>query len=165
MKYCKDTRPFSSVEEMNEYLVDDWNSKVKPGDTVYHLGDFSFGGISKTEKSIDQLQGNIHLIYGNHDKVISGSGLHKKFASTQYYLYKTIAGTKFALFHFPMVEWENMYYGSIHLFGHVHDAYKTVGGKSMNVGVDTRPDTSLYHIDEVLEFCKDKPINNHPKDL
>ncbi|MEM8860957.1 MAG: hypothetical protein AAGD96_21755, partial [Chloroflexota bacterium] len=32
-------RPFSSVEEMNETLIERWNAKVGPHDEVYHLGD------------------------------------------------------------------------------------------------------------------------------
>ena len=36
-------RDFASVEEMNECLLDSWNSVVKPGDLVYHLGDVFMG--------------------------------------------------------------------------------------------------------------------------
>ena len=39
--YCK--RPFVNAEEMNEYIIKQWNSVVKPQDEVYHLGDFAFG--------------------------------------------------------------------------------------------------------------------------
>jgi calcineurin-like phosphoesterase family protein len=35
-------RPFASIEEMNEVLVERWNSTVGSDDTVYHLGDFSW---------------------------------------------------------------------------------------------------------------------------
>ena len=38
ISYC--SRPFESVEEMNDRLIDNWNQVVKPSDTVYHLGDF-----------------------------------------------------------------------------------------------------------------------------
>ena len=39
ISYC--SRPFESVEEMNDRLIDNWNQVVKPNDTVYHLGDFA----------------------------------------------------------------------------------------------------------------------------
>jgi len=37
-------RPFESVEEMNEVMIERWNASVRGEDTIYHLGDFSFGG-------------------------------------------------------------------------------------------------------------------------
>ena len=65
IKYCD--RPFATVEEMNEALVKNWNSRVSPSDTVYHLGDFAMGG--KDNLNIrSRLQGKIVLIRGNHDR-------------------------------------------------------------------------------------------------
>ena len=43
LEYEPIARPFASVEEMNEAMVERWNSVVKPYDKVYHLGDFCFG--------------------------------------------------------------------------------------------------------------------------
>jgi len=37
-------RPFASMEEMDEVLVQRWNERVRPGDRVYHLGDFAVPG-------------------------------------------------------------------------------------------------------------------------
>ena len=42
IKYC--SQPFLSITEMNETLIKNWNSKVSPGDIVFHLGDFAFCG-------------------------------------------------------------------------------------------------------------------------
>jgi len=63
IRYCQ--RPFSKVTEMNYYLTSKWNSVVKPTDTVFHIGDFCFGKISDY---INNLQGRIILLRGNHDK-------------------------------------------------------------------------------------------------
>lgn len=57
-------RPFKDVKEMNEILINNWNSIVSPDDIVYDLGDFSFGKYSKYEKL---LNGHIFHILGNHD--------------------------------------------------------------------------------------------------
>ena len=64
------TRPFSTTEEMDEALVDNWNSVVKPGDKVYHLGDVTFSSKENYIKNIhNQLNGKKRLIVGNHDDV------------------------------------------------------------------------------------------------
>lgn len=65
LEYEKDARPFSSVEEMNEQLIINWNNAVRPQDIIYHLGDFAFG-----KHNIDiavRLNGRKRLILGNHD--------------------------------------------------------------------------------------------------
>jgi len=63
IKYC--SRPFNSVEEMNEYMIKKWNEKVIPGDIVIHLGDFAFKHSSEHFKK--RLNGTIILVMGNHD--------------------------------------------------------------------------------------------------
>lgn len=60
-------RGFSSVTEMNAALIKAHNDRVAPDDTVYDLGDFSFAGTSKTIEVLEQLNGRIHLVPGNHD--------------------------------------------------------------------------------------------------
>lgn len=58
-------RPFQSVEEMNEAMVERWNATVSPRDKVYHLGDVAIprSGLSYLER----LNGRKVLIRGNHD--------------------------------------------------------------------------------------------------
>jgi calcineurin-like phosphoesterase family protein len=79
--YCG--RPFSCAEEMNEVLVDNWNSVVKPGDIVYHLGDVAMGGKEAYEglgQLLASLNGSKRLIVGNHDDIpfLSKGGWFKK---------------------------------------------------------------------------------------
>jgi calcineurin-like phosphoesterase family protein len=69
-EHGKPSRTFSSVEEMNETMIQRWNSVVKTGDTVYHLGDVLFG-MNKPEwmdKHFPRLNGNKKLCFGNHDR-------------------------------------------------------------------------------------------------
>lgn len=79
--YCD--RPFRhpngdpNVEEMNEALVRNWNSVVKPEDTVYCLGDFSFA-IRPVELFSERLMGNKKLVPGNHDPVHPFNKHYKK---------------------------------------------------------------------------------------
>lgn len=70
-KFCPQFRPFDNVEQMDEFLIRTWNETVTPEDTVYNLGDFSFAHDHKQiERVLSRLNGQHHLIYGNHDHVI-----------------------------------------------------------------------------------------------
>ena len=71
IEYCG--RPFADVETHDRALIDNWNSVVKPGDTVFHLGDFAFrrtfDGHDGSDRDYESLlQGNMILIKGNHDR-------------------------------------------------------------------------------------------------
>ena len=64
IKYCN--RPFSSVEEMNETIIANWNKVVPEGDTVYHLGDFALGDKSLVPDILKRLHGYKEFLMGNH---------------------------------------------------------------------------------------------------
>lgn len=53
---------------MNEKLVENWNRVVPEDGTVFHLGDFAFGGSALWNSIIPRLNGQIYLIIGNHDR-------------------------------------------------------------------------------------------------
>lgn len=58
-------RPFTSTEEMDETMVDNWNRVVRPQDTVYHLGDVVIA--RRHLETVKLLNGRKILIRGNHD--------------------------------------------------------------------------------------------------
>lgn len=60
---------FSSVEEMNEVMIERWNSLVKHGDKVYHLGDVVMGTDQENwmKSNWPRLKGRKRLVSGNHD--------------------------------------------------------------------------------------------------
>lgn len=66
IKHCD--RPFSSLKEMHKTLIENWNNKVKKREMVWVLGDFSFAGIETTREIVEQLNGDIRIVRGNHDK-------------------------------------------------------------------------------------------------
>ena len=82
-----DNRGFGSVEEMNAYMIEKWNKKVRSNDDVVILGDFSFGKTAQTEELLKTLKGRKYMIAGNHDRFLSD----KKFDTT---LFKWIADYK-----------------------------------------------------------------------
>lgn len=59
-------RGFETVQEMNEQIVSNWNRVVRPGDTVFHLGDVYLLE-DKNIEFVRRLAGSIHIIRGNHD--------------------------------------------------------------------------------------------------
>ena len=61
-------RPFKNVVEMNNRLIENWNSVVGKYDVILHLGDFGFGKQDQLQPIIDQLNGYLILLMGNHDK-------------------------------------------------------------------------------------------------
>ena len=67
LKYEPETRPFETIEEMNETLIANWNNVVKEEDTVYVLGDFFMGMLDAIEPIYNRLNGKVILIRGNHD--------------------------------------------------------------------------------------------------
>ena len=58
-------RPFTSTEEMDETMVNNWNNTVRPEDHIYHLGDVVIG--RKHLQIIRRLNGHKRLVLGNHD--------------------------------------------------------------------------------------------------
>lgn len=73
--YCN--RPYSSIEEMNEGLINNFNSIVNKDDITYHLGDFCLS--KKYINLISQLNGTHHLITGNHDSCYPWKGFKDKY--------------------------------------------------------------------------------------
>ena len=81
-----DNRPFNNVEEMTEELIRRWNSKVKPGDLVYVLGDMIWKMTNEQCKEVIQrLNGQIILIKGNHDRFVKNADVKKLFAAVKDY--------------------------------------------------------------------------------
>jgi len=71
---------FADVDEMDEHMIEQWNSVVKSGDIVYHLGDVLIGDKDWFKKNWPRLNGSKRLIVGNHDDIIflSSGGFFKK---------------------------------------------------------------------------------------
>lgn len=65
----KDMRGFSSAEELDNYMIHQWNSKVGNKDTVIVLGDFSMAKGKETNRILSRLKGKKWLIVGNHDRL------------------------------------------------------------------------------------------------
>ena len=161
MRYCD--RPFSSVEEMNRTITDNWNEVVEEDDFVYLVGDLAFGRRrSKMRYWLKKLNGNVILILGNHDKGYLDSIVH---ADKCVLFYK---GKKFLLIHDPeMVKnWDGWV-----IHGHKHnnkpEKYSFINGKNktINVSVELINYTPLsldFLIDRMEDVVYWKAIDKEP---
>lgn len=142
-----ESRPFDNVWEMNQFMIDSWNSVITEEDEVYHLGDVSYKmNLNQLKTVLSELNGKIHLIRGNHDKDKVIAKVGSRFETIQdykYFQYKyEDKEYNFVLFHYPIYSWQGRFRGSIHLHGHTHktDFDDTTGkgfyGHIMNVAVE-----------------------------
>lgn len=117
---------------MDETLIQNWNSIIRPGDTVYHLGDFSFTDPLYYRK---RLNGNILLIKGNHDK-LSNTKYLKIFGGVFDIHMVKIVTPHIVLCHYPFAEWNGSCKGTWHLWGHSHGNRPEPNNLSFDIGVD-----------------------------
>lgn len=114
-------RPFRDAEEMNNTMIENWNKVVGKDDDVYIGGDFAF----RTEDPVriaNLLNGSKHLIKGNHDrKNLKNEKFRKCFVEIRDMLEVADEGTRIILCHYPLTEWNGMYRGAWHFFGHIHN--------------------------------------------
>lgn len=141
-------RPFANTEAMDEAMIERWNERVRPGDKVYHLGDFSFRSATGADKYLARLNGEIHLIAGNHDNRTLEHHAHL-FASVHLIHELRLGSHWLVLCHYPMREWHGSWRGSWHLFGHVHSRLDhQPHGFSLDVGVDSH-DFRPWSLEEI----------------
>jgi len=136
-------RPFQSLEEMNEAMIENWNAKVQKGDLVYHLGDFALKcRVEEANGILDRLHGQIILIRGNHDSM--AEKVRHRFAAVKDYDEIAIPDAaasngkrKIVLLHYAMRVWNKSHHGSWHLYGHSHGTLPDdPHSLSFDVGVD-----------------------------
>lgn len=66
IEYCN--RPFKSAEEMDNYMIKQWNETITNDDIIINLGDFAFGDSERIREYASRLNGKKILIQGNHDR-------------------------------------------------------------------------------------------------
>ena len=153
--WCR--QQFANVEDMDESLIQCWNTQVGPHDRVYHLGDFAW--TAKRAKEIrPRLNGNIRLIVGNHDDIPSlcAAGL---FQRVHYWRnFKEYGDLAFTASHQPQ-ETHQLRHGVFSVHGHEHEKGSPNPTHQLNVCVENwhwQP----VHVDVILDELRAKGVNS-----
>lgn len=154
IEYCN--RPFSSVEEMNETIIENSNKVVSNEDVTIHGGDFTLwknvNGIYK--KYINRLNGKHIFLKGSHDYWLDGKAnqIWEKLISLQ-----GVPKNYVVVCHYAMRVWARSHYNSFQLYGHSHGNLEPVG-KQHDIGVDNN---NFYPVsfDKIVQIMETRPDN------
>lgn len=124
-----DRRGFKNVEEMNEYMIEKWNGKVRKNDDVIIIGDLSWGNAEETNALLKRLNGRLYLIQGNHDRFLTNKDMDaSRFKWIKPYEELSDNKRKVVLCHYPIMCYNGQYRldengepKTYMLHGHVHD--------------------------------------------
>lgn len=140
---CK--RPFKSIEDMENIIIDNWNKRVKDDDVVYVLGDIAKDDDSSIIQIFEKLNGHKHLIVGNHDhQILDSIRKSKLFESINFIDLIMDNGRKVCVCHYPLMDWMEFNRNGILVYGHIHN-------KSAKNG---------YSYKLMKEYYKDLPAYN-----
>lgn len=152
IKYCPKSRgDLISVDEMNEQIITNINSKVSEDDTLILVGDLCFSSPMKGCEFLKRINGKKIIIWGNHDKKLR--------ESTEFKAQRDLIGVIkecdylemahvvdeirhfICLMHYPLRFWNRMDHKSINLHGHCHSSFENrntqgVGVRQMDIGLD-----------------------------
>lgn len=157
---------FDNVDQMDEFMVETWNTHVKPGDIVWHGGDITFDKRRFTENILNRLHGKLRITVGNHDdiKFLAGLGRIEKLVES-----RRFDEFGFVYSHRPMHQegtWNNRqqrFMTSVH--GHIHQN-PSPAGLYINVSVEATNYVPV-HIEDITSRAKTMYenwvlMNEHP---
>ena len=162
-------RPFASVTEMNEVIIEHHNRKVpnNPNHLTIHVGDMFWQTMLAEDalSILSRLHGSHALVYGNHDELIERYvWLRDAF---KWVVGKNKAsGTeivkwnkhKITLNHYAQRVWDGSHKGHWHVYGHSHGALEGVG-KSFDIGVDSH-DFTPWSLEEIAAEMEKRPAHH-----
>lgn len=163
IRHC--ARPFRDVAEMDAALIANWNAVVRQGDEVWHLGDFGYRSARPAESYLRQLNGRIHLVWGNHDN--EATRKIPLWATSQPYAEVTAEGQRLVLFHYALKVWNRSHRGALHLYGHSHGRLPG-DAQCCDVGVDNpawgyRPVSLAEVLLHLATLPPNAPADHHGK--
>lgn len=143
----EDVRAFETVDDMNQYLITEWNKVVGKKDKVFHLGDFCFG--KRYLPIAGELNGRKHLVMGNHDIYAAHDYLEyfDKLSGCVHY-------NGMILTHIPVHphQLDKRFWANVH--GHYHSrTFDRIGKRYVNVSCENLPNMAPIPLDEVINIA------------
>jgi calcineurin-like phosphoesterase family protein len=138
-KYNYGTTLMAGVERkdaMDEELINQWNFIVPTYGIVFHLGDVSFRNSTQTGEILNRLNGEVHLVPGNHDKKHLNVVQDWGWTVLPPLVNIDVNDQRLVLCHYALRSWDRMHFGAWQLHGHSHGNLAPTGGKQLDVGVD-----------------------------
>lgn len=165
-------RPFKHADEMNETIIENWNKTVTKQDIVFHLGDVAFErDRNKLEWMLSRLNGEKHLIWGNHDKFLKTIKWSNYFQSAHDMRIVNIPPEandgkrqRIVLCHYAFRVWDQSHHGTWNLYGHSHGTLPDDNRMlSCDIGVDNWNFTpvSMPQLNEFMSKKSFKPVDGH----
>jgi calcineurin-like phosphoesterase family protein len=172
-------RGFDSVQEHDDAIVKNWNSKATDKTIGFLLGDtmFGMGGSKEFKNLMRQLKfSRLFIMAGNHhagfkqafDEIDSNTlyvdgNSSKEIIFVPNYLESYINGQPIVMCHYPILSWNGAGKGSWMLFSHVHGSlgnselgrtYLKDGGYNLEVSVEMNKYPLTYG--EIFNIMKNK---------
>ena len=161
--FIYEPRGFASSIEHDSTIISKWNSVVKADDIVFILGDLMLGNNAEGIEKLKRLNGNLHIILGNHD-TNTRINLYKDLPNVQQVVYATkikVKGYHFYLSHYPTLT-VNMNETDLkamvlNLHGHTHspDKFERDNPYAYNVAIDAHNGYPVS-VDKVIKDIIDK---------
>lgn len=159
-----DKRPFSSIEEHDNKIIEWWNKAVQHEDEVWILGDISFHSAEKTIEIFNSLNGTKRLVVGNHDrKLLKNNDVRELFAEiVDYKELKLEDGTGIVLSHNPIPFYNHNNHGWYHLYGRLHNDYTYEELEKLKDSMlqNNKQELRMYNVGCMLSY-----MNYSPKTL
>jgi len=146
---CYDSRPFLTIEEHDEVLIQNWNSVAPHDSKVFVLGDLFWSRNPDVNLGIlKRLNGRIILVKGNHEKwlkKLTPQQISLKIDKVVDYLEIKVQDPEadngrsqhIVMCHYAFLTWNRALRGSWNLFGHSHGNLPISIGKSLDVGINS----------------------------
>ncbi len=147
---------------MNQDMIQMWNAIVQPEDQVYILGDVAFGSAAKAVEILQQLNGSLILVEGNHDrKNLRDPAFRRCFKEVHTYLEIQYAGYQICMFHYPIFDHNGAGRGSIMCHGHRHGNPHNIPGRIKDMGFDATGKIVVLLDDVIAELSQIPHMYHH----